>query len=89
MFSYSLCTRNMHNEIKFDKPVIIYIGHKAYNVTPYITKHPGGILAIWSKNGTDVANDYKWHTSNTQKIWESYRAPLYDKYSQKKECVIL
>jgi len=75
--------------IKLNNSIIIYVGCKAYDVTSFIEKHPGGIRAILNKCCQDVTRDYKWHSDENQQLWEHYRAPIYDKPSLKKECAIL
>jgi cytochrome b involved in lipid metabolism len=79
------------SEIVRNNPVIIYIGNKAYDVTFFINKHPGGASAIIHKSGKDVTRDYMWHSKKTREEWELYRSPSNDKpeLHDKTECNIL
>lgn len=79
------------SDTKPDNSVIIYIGYKAYDVTNFVNKHPGGASAIINKSGKDVTRDYMWHTTKTQKEWELYRSHVHDKpiVHHKSECCIL
>jgi cytochrome b involved in lipid metabolism len=79
------------SDVKLNRSVIIYIGCKAYDVTNFINKHPGGAGALINKSDKDVARDYMWHSKKTQKEWELYRSPVHDKpiVRRKSECCIL
>jgi hypothetical protein len=46
-----------------------------YDVTRYISKHPGGSLSILSRvGGADASNDYDFHSNNAkQRTWIKYR----------------
>jgi hypothetical protein len=46
-----------------------------YDVTRYLSKHPGGSLSILSRvGGADASNDYDFHSNNAkQRTWIKYR----------------
>jgi hypothetical protein len=45
---------------------------KVYDVTAFMSRHPGGDRAILRKAGADVTVDYDFHSSRAQKMWERF-----------------
>jgi cytochrome b involved in lipid metabolism len=47
--------------------------NKVYDVTAFITKHPAGKYAILKHAGSDVTQDFDFHSSNGQKQWRPFK----------------
>ena len=45
---------------------------KVYDVTAFMSRHPGGDRAILRKAGADATVDYDFHSSRAQKMWERF-----------------
>ena len=45
---------------------------KVYDVTAFMSRHPGGDRAILRRAGTDATCDYDFHSSRAQKMWERF-----------------
>ena len=42
-----------------------------YDATGFVHKHPGGRFAILSKAGTDVTDQYRWHSRRAKRLWKA------------------
>lgn len=52
----------------------IHANGVVYDVTRYLSKHPGGARSILKKAGTDASIDFEYHKQKTKnEIWEKYR----------------
>ena len=49
---------------------IVMVGNKVYDFTNF--KHPGNFEPFNNRIGKDVTNDYKFHGSNSKKMWDKY-----------------
>lgn len=86
-----------HNKWSIDwymdlsRPIILYVGYKAYDVTHFIKIHPGGMKSLISHNGQDVTQSYYFHSKKSHEIWERLRCKKMDKPKVKDdgECLIL
>ena len=77
-------------ELVFDEPIVVYVGHKAYEVSKFIKHHPGGASSILDKKSTDVTRDYNFHSKKGREVWRRFRSPQYDKsYRVNERCAIL
>ena len=45
---------------------------KVYDVTAFMSRHPGGDRAILRRAGADATVDYDFHSSRAQKMWERF-----------------
>lgn len=66
----------LHNKYE---DIWIIAHDKVYDVTKYISNHPGGELSITRKAGTDCTRDYDFHSSNGKKIWKKYEIGFIEK----------
>ena len=48
--------------------------NKVYDVTKFAKIHPGGIECILNKSNPsyDCEKDYKFHSENAKKLWDSF-----------------
>ena len=51
---------------------------KVYDVTPFLTLHPGGGLSLLRKAGRDCTHDFEFHTSKGRKLWKHYQVGTLD-----------
>ena len=52
---------------------IVVSNNKVYNISSFLTRHPGGKFVIKSKNGQDVTKHFKMHSERGKKMWEDYQ----------------
>tara|TARA_B110000967_G_C18388041_1_gene318587 strand:+ start:98 stop:352 length:255 start_codon:yes stop_codon:yes gene_type:complete len=45
---------------------------KVYDVSAFISKHPGGKFVIKSNAGKEVTKHFDYHSKRSQIIWEKY-----------------
>ena len=46
--------------------------YRVYNVTDFFVLHPEHINVLLPKAGTDVSDDYLFHSKSMKKIWKKY-----------------
>ena len=51
----------------------IVANNNVYDVTKFISHHPGGKFVILSKAGTDVTEIFKWHSTHAKELWKPYK----------------
>ena len=51
----------------------IVANNNVYDVTKFISRHPGGKFPILSKAGTDTTNHFDWHSTHAKELWKSYK----------------
>jgi|TARA_R110002074_G_scaffold97911_1_gene212236 cytochrome b involved in lipid metabolism len=52
---------------------IVISNNKVYNLSTFLTRHPGGKFVIKSKNGTDVSKHFKMHSERGKKMWKDFQ----------------
>ncbi len=45
---------------------------KVYDVTAFLSKHPGGMQSILRHAGTECSEDYDFHCCSAQKLWNEF-----------------
>jgi cytochrome b involved in lipid metabolism len=51
----------------------IIANKNVYDVTTFLSRHPGGKFCILSKAGTDCTKYFDWHSVSGKESWESYK----------------
>ena len=51
----------------------LIVNNKVYDVTSFISLHPGGCEAILKNAGTDQTHSYNFHGSNGKHLWKYYK----------------
>ena len=51
----------------------IVADNNVYDVTKFIGHHPGGKFVILSKAGTDVTQQFEWHSRRAKELWKKYK----------------
>ena len=80
MTSYTLEEIARHNT---ENSCWLVVDRTVYDVTDFISRHPGGVFAILSKAGTDVTSQYRWHSKHAKRLWKRY---IIGSVSQKRRC---
>ena len=62
-------------KIAHDKRVLIIANRLVYDVTDFVSRHPGEEKIIRSKcgGGQDCTQDYNFHGAKSRKLWAKYR----------------
>lgn len=69
--SYSLCEIRRHRTLA---SCWLVAKGQVYDVTPYLSSHPAGAIAIARKaGGQDCSEDFEFHSGKAQKIWKKLR----------------
>ncbi|KAL6044822.1 fatty acid alpha-hydroxylase [Balamuthia mandrillaris] len=55
-----------------EKSCWLIVGHKVYDVTPFLHKHPAGANSILRHAGTDATEDFNFHSKSAQRLWDKY-----------------
>lgn len=58
-------------ECKMSNRTLLYVKNKIYDVTDFIDEHPGGRMCIMKNRNKDCEVDYRFHSKNAQKKWDS------------------
>jgi len=66
-------TREEVNKHNTNESCWIVANNNVYDVTKFITSHPGGKFAIFSKAGKDVTKYFRWHSGHAKGLWQSYK----------------
>jgi len=51
----------------------VVANNNVYDVTKFISSHPGGEFVILSKAGVDVTKIFKWHSNHAKELWKPYK----------------
>jgi len=70
MTFYTLEEVNKHNT---KESCWIVANNNVYNVTTFVSSHPGGIFAILSKAGEDTTKQFDWHSVHAKGLWKLYK----------------
>jgi cytochrome b involved in lipid metabolism len=72
---YTLTEVQTHNTLE---SAWITCGTTIYDVTPYITNHPGGASSILNKSGgiVDCTRDLHFHSKRAQREWKRYKVGI-------------
>jgi cytochrome b involved in lipid metabolism len=72
---YTLTEVQTHNTLE---SAWITCGNTIYDVTPYITNHPGGSSSILNKSGgvVDCTRDLHFHSKRAQREWKRYKVGI-------------
>jgi len=70
MTFYTLEEVNEHNT---RESCWVVANNNVYDVTKFITSHPGGKFTILSKAGKDVTKYFAWHSRHAKGLWKSYK----------------
>ena len=69
--SYSLCEIRRHRTLA---SCWLVAKGQVYDVTPYLSSHPAGAIAIARKaGGQDCSEDFEFHSGKAQKMWKNLR----------------
>lgn len=68
--SYTACDVSLH-----DKAEDLWLAaHKlVYDVTPFVSLHPGGGTALLRHGGTDSTEDFDFHSHAARALWGKYQ----------------
>mmetsp|Transcript_406 Transcript_406/g.447 ORF Transcript_406/g.447 Transcript_406/m.447 type:complete len:180 (+) Transcript_406:113-652(+) len=69
---YTMCQLRRHNTLQ---SAWILVGENIYDVTSYISKHPGGRTSILRRAGgkMDCSVDFEFHSKSARKLWRNYK----------------
>jgi len=67
---YTLTDVNKYNTK--DKCWVV-ANNNVYDVTNYISRHPGGKFVILSKANVDVSKYFNTHSKGAKELWEKYK----------------
>ncbi|GAB5033923.1 cytochrome b5 [Nannochloropsis oceanica] len=68
---YSLCEIRRHRTLA---SCWLVAKGQVYDVTPYLSSHPAGAIAIARKaGGQDCSEDFEFHSGKAQKMWKKLR----------------
>jgi cytochrome b involved in lipid metabolism len=56
----------------------VLVGNTIYDVTSYVSDHPGGTASILNKCGgiVDCKTDFNFHSKRAQKEWKRHKVGL-------------
>ena len=66
----------------------IYSNNNVYNVTNFISKHPGGFNSIIKNSGKDCIKHFNFHSAKGKQEWKKYKIGEIYKSENKSCCVI-
>ena len=79
-YIYQLCmkpTKMTYYDFLHDERVLVRLNRQIINVEAYLEKegffsHPGGTNVLYSRNKSDVSEDYRFHSEKAKKKIQSY-----------------
>jgi cytochrome b involved in lipid metabolism len=70
MTFYTLEEVNEHNT---EESCWVVSNNNVYDVTTFISRHPGGKFAILSKAGENATTQFAWHSTRAKGLWKLYK----------------
>ena len=71
--------------IIMSSPKLIYAHGKTYDISNFISKHPGGENCLKNSIGKDCSKHYDFHRKKGKNEWKKYEV----KKKENSKCVIL
>ncbi|KAL7574343.1 hypothetical protein ACA910_008447 [Epithemia clementina (nom. ined.)] len=70
--TFTPCQVRQHNHVR---SAWIVVGREIYDITLYLSSHPGGVNSLLSRAGgvRDCTRDFKFHSKQGQQAWEQFR----------------
>ncbi|KAL7574344.1 hypothetical protein ACA910_008448 [Epithemia clementina (nom. ined.)] len=70
--TFTPCQVRQHNHVH---SAWIVVGLEIYDITSYVSSHPGGVNSLLSRAGgaCDCTRDFKFHSKRGQEAWEQFR----------------
>lgn len=69
-----------------EKDYWIYANGNLYDITQYLSKHPGGRFALINKAGKDASEDFNFHSKLGQQKWQPFKVGHVKSHDK---CVVL
>jgi cytochrome b involved in lipid metabolism len=83
---FSLREIKSHNNID---DCWLIANNNVYDATSFLKEHPAHSKRVLKYAGTDVTNDFNFHTKNQKDEWKKYFIGYVDNYNHKIQCCII